>query len=687
MLMTEPRSLYNSPLRRSNCINDNTGGRIFYNSPRIDIPDELLFPAAAAAAIASSERGVRGGDHDNAGTAAPASSSVAALPAASGVSLSDSLARWRYMAELAGQHRQPHDILRVNLDRVSAPAALVAGMPSRIGRLIQTLHLPLADDASQLPEWLDAIATAFPHLLHLHLQGDKDEHDDDVQEDVEKDNELQTKDKEVENGSRGPPSQAKAGLVESDHKPKTLSDEVLVRRLYVLYRLPRLQSMDGEPFSEQEQKLARPRDHRRSQADDEDSPAAVTDKNTAENGALVEQQQQEKERRQKQRRPSGGPLGKEMNESCLLDDSSDEDEGEAVVHHNSNEKTATLAIDGEVEIGLNGRPMAMSSCDPDRWESASIESGAVACDWACGSLPYFQRNETTGREQQKRQQRNKSKKSQRQARLTVRTRSDGDIVGGRRSRPHQQQQQQQQHHQEPPPKSKQHQTSMPLNQFTFEDSIEIDNTVSTVLERCLRVSTPPTEKKALVVLEQQHQQHNESPVSSSSSRVSQKSNQENVVVSLRPPPPTRSLTSPFPMQFRSSRGVTERVDKLIGAISDESEHTLETVDSHQTATIIPLMRIQSSPSNLSMKPLPGGKKNRPPPCPGRRAPLGSRPQRTKRRQNRWRERLNARSNSILDDDDEDEDDDNDEEDEQQKEDSGQSEKEAAMLQPKGLRLT
>jgi hypothetical protein len=131
------------------------------------------------------------------------------------------------------------------------------------------------------------------------------------------------------------------------------------------------------------------------------------------------------------------------------------------------------------------------------------------------------------------------------------------------------------------------------------------------------------------------------------------------------------------MQFRS-RGVTERVDKLIVAISEESEPSMQIIERLQTSTI-PLVRIQSSPSNLSMKPLPG-KKNRPPPCPGRRAPLGTRPQRTRRRQSRWRDRLNARSNSILDDDDDDDDDE--EEDDSEKSDEG-----AVIRQAKGLRLT
>jgi hypothetical protein len=151
-------------------------------------------------------------------------------------------------------------------------------------------------------------------------------------------------------------------------------------------------------------------------------------------------------------------------------------------------------------------------------------------------------------------------------------------------------------------------------------------------------------------------------------------------------PPTRSLTSPFPMQFRS-RGVTERVDKLIGAISEESEPTRPIIESLRTSTI-PLVRIQSSPSNLSMKPLPG-KKNRPPPCPGRRAPLGTRPQRTsRRRQTRWRDRLNARSSSILDEDEDDDDDDADDDKEEDGDDDSEKSDEGAVIrQAKGLRLT
>jgi hypothetical protein len=263
-----------------------------------------------------------------------------------------------------------------------------------------------------------------------------------------------------------------------------------------------------------------------------------------------------------------------------------------------------------VELGLNGRPML---CDPDRWEFASVESSAVACEWGCGSLslPYFQRNKILQRSRD---------------RITLNTQSP-------------------------------RQTSMQLNQFTFEDSIEIDNSVSEVC----RISIPPSDFLF---------EHNggENPISSSSKTHpksgSPKGNQENVLRALS----SRSLTTPFPMQFRS-RGVTERVDKLIGAISEESGFTMDTIDSHKT---IPIIRVQSSPSNLSTTPH-RSRKNRPPPCPGRRAPLGTRPQRTKRRQNKWRERITARSNSIFDD---------------VEEDSDNSDEDTVVfpLQPEGTRL-
>lgn len=504
------RSLHNSPERLKNPLH--------YASPRIDVPDAALFPSANE--------------------------------------LSSSLERWKYMAQLAGRHQQPHDFLRVNLQRVSSPQALAAGVPSSIGSNIQKLHLPLTD-ASLLPEWLDAISTVFPNLLHLYFTTDPATSDP------------------TETGN----SSSAAAVPENDttttSKTRTLSDETLVRRLYVLYRLPRLKSMDGQPFSEQEKKLSRPMDRSSPQEPAEEPPERMKDANV----------------------------------SCLLDESSDE------------EDVAVIANNREVEIGLNGKPMA---CDPDRWEYASVESSAVACEWGCGisSLPYFQRNGN----------KKKTKKSQWKTNRTT------------------------------PPQ----QYAMRLNQFTFEDSIEVDDSTASEVYRI-----SPTPNEALL-------ERNESPVSSSSSHCkSQQSNQENVASRL---PPTRSLTSPFPMQFRSARRVTERVEKIIGSISDESETpspkngtTRDTIDHHRPA--IPLTRIRSSPSNLEGNAPHYFSTSRPPPVPGRRAPLGTRPQRTKRRQNRWRERLTARSNSIFDDE------------EEISDTSDGKEAEAVPLEPKGIRLT
>jgi hypothetical protein len=396
-LSAEPRSVYNSPLSRSSsntsnnniCQHTTSTGRRFYISPRIDTPDELLFPAAGGPQQQQQQPEQHRAGHNNTNE----TTTTVLL-------LSDSLVRWRYMATLAGPHQQPHDRLRINLDRVGSPAALVAGIPSRVGRLIETLHLPLANDASLLPEWLDAIATVFPNLLHLYLDDDNNNS-----------NSKAPRKEEEEHGTfaatavlESPPAADSSVHQHNISQAKTLSDETLVRRLYVLYRLPQLQSMDGAPFSEQEQNLSRPRDHRRQQPEKDGDPAAssVTDNNNNNNNKVDASPPREQQQpQQQQRRQPPGPLNKELIASCLLDDSSDED-GELAVEcatgvkesnndDDAHDKATALATDREVEIGLNGLPRLAASCDPDRWENASVESSAVACEWGCGSLslPYF----------------------------------------------------------------------------------------------------------------------------------------------------------------------------------------------------------------------------------------------------------------------------------------------------------
>ena len=158
--------------------------------------------------------------------------------------------RWKYMNNLAGAHQQDGRVLRIR--PYMTPRALATGMPTHAAQRVWELHLPKviqpakqpqqqpaaaaqkgksvkkemddfvigrnrneqdADDA-RLPYWLDAIVQTFHNLQHLYLN-------------------VHSIEEESENSKR-------------------------LRRLYVLYRLPDLVSIDGVNVTETERKLARP---------------------------------------------------------------------------------------------------------------------------------------------------------------------------------------------------------------------------------------------------------------------------------------------------------------------------------------------------------------------------------------------------------------------------------------------
>lgn len=153
--------------------------------------------------------------------------------------------RWRYMSTLAGAHQQDGTVLRIRPHMT--PRSLPLGMPSHAARRVKELHLPRViqpkqqqhpakldsknkergeddddiytknfkdENDTRLPQWLDAIIPTFHNLQHLYLN-------------------VASIEEESENSKR-------------------------LRRLYVLYRLPDLISIDGVKVSETERKLARP---------------------------------------------------------------------------------------------------------------------------------------------------------------------------------------------------------------------------------------------------------------------------------------------------------------------------------------------------------------------------------------------------------------------------------------------
>jgi len=114
--------------------------------------------------------------------------------------------RWSHMSRLAGSHKQDDTVLRLHRHNMS-PLSLQSGIPPQLASRIIELHL---GDANNLPEWLDVISTKFFNLQHLYI--DKDD-------------------------------TTEAGRI---------------RRLYILYRIPHLLTMNGRSVTELERSLARP---------------------------------------------------------------------------------------------------------------------------------------------------------------------------------------------------------------------------------------------------------------------------------------------------------------------------------------------------------------------------------------------------------------------------------------------
>jgi hypothetical protein len=164
--------------------NNNSQQKLFYTSPRCELPDAQIFPTSPVKRK----------------------------------SLTNVDDRWKTMSEQAGSHRQDSSVLHVSR-RHMTPSVLKAGVLPQVARRVRELHLRLEQAEDMLPEWLDVIADKFENLEHLVLT--RDQH--------------------------------------SPHSPDDAQPNRL-RRLYILYRLPHLVSIDHVPVSESERRLARPDD-------------------------------------------------------------------------------------------------------------------------------------------------------------------------------------------------------------------------------------------------------------------------------------------------------------------------------------------------------------------------------------------------------------------------------------------
>ncbi|KAL3924191.1 MAG: hypothetical protein SGILL_001197 [Bacillariaceae sp.] len=153
--------------------------KLFFTSPRLMEPDDSLFPANHSPYKKSDDR-------------------------------------WKQISEQAGSHRQDGTVITIG--RKITPMALRIGMTKQAAGRVRALNLWLDHDKDVLPDWLDVIAQTFVNLDHLTLTEDVFPGEDEM------------------------------------------AVSARMRRLYILYRLPYLKSIDDVGVSAEERRLARPND-------------------------------------------------------------------------------------------------------------------------------------------------------------------------------------------------------------------------------------------------------------------------------------------------------------------------------------------------------------------------------------------------------------------------------------------
>ena len=160
--------------------------------------------------------------------------------------------RWKAMSELAGSHKQSLEVL--DLSNRSLPAqALKYGVPRKTAESVTVLRydgnlVGEGDDGTNdLPAFLDIVVQLFPRLQHLSLQNNPCS----------------------PGNSRGGASPVREAKLPANVDPKLKSkldaaidaanrEQRRIQRLYIIYRLPGLLSIDEEPVSDEERHLARP---------------------------------------------------------------------------------------------------------------------------------------------------------------------------------------------------------------------------------------------------------------------------------------------------------------------------------------------------------------------------------------------------------------------------------------------
>lgn len=586
--------------------------------------------------------------------------------------------RWKYLQRVAGDHQQ--EVSCLNLSRHGAhltPAALRMGTPAAVAQRVTELHLHILqndypsassyaeeqgedDSVAELPIWLDAIAETFPALRHLTLQPDHPKQQPQQGGSTEEFIELQSDSIQSHHFTTNIDKYATASdettaPADSNNNNGLLLDAFLVRRLYVLYRLPHLESLDGIPVSAAERRLAHPRDRGQ-------------------------------ERQQQQQQAS----------SCLLDDEEEDEEHlqQSPKQQRKRDESA-LAENAPVEVDVNGQPLAGSprngaaalqsnnnnnnSCLPlcpydlDRVEYESVESTQV-CEWgaACGalSLPYF-RNNNNNKTRMLDREKAKTRFHLKLCRPPQGSNTHAATV--------------------PAPTPIHHSNMVPRKSYTSRPTDPVMHVEDMNDHGEMIFEARPQRQRSGVSLPSSPRGRALATTLRSLDYTLSSSNSQSLSSPHRQqfPPPSQSLTSPFPMQFRvrvqdtMARNLTVSTDLEVLEEPSSPPQAPRDINCASREAIeystVSLARVHSSPSKLSSTCLIGGgqRGDHPPPFPESEyrvtnatgSPTASRigllmrncnsttkvtQSKRRGRSTRWRIKLKARTASIMDDDEEEE---------------------------------
>ena len=185
------------------------GQKLCFESPRLEKTDSQLFPAT------NSSNGA------------------------------DPTKQWQSVTEQAGQHQQDGSVLFLR-PSINSPQVLKCGVTTQAAARVKELHAKVT--GNNMPEWMDAIANKFPNLEHLHLAQRTDE---------ERENEVR---KSVRTTRVSSILESVSEDLDEEEIRLAAEHSDRLKRLYILYRIPDLISIDGARVTTEERRLAKPND-------------------------------------------------------------------------------------------------------------------------------------------------------------------------------------------------------------------------------------------------------------------------------------------------------------------------------------------------------------------------------------------------------------------------------------------